>query len=92
MAYRSMKAEGEPPQPIVGDSATKLGVRSVDLSPDAEGNAVQGEGGVSVFSSIAGIDRRLKAGFPPDMVPERLQNAGKVIGAIGRNTLRVFRL
>ncbi|HQX53895.1 MAG TPA: hypothetical protein PLY87_16520 [Planctomycetaceae bacterium] len=91
-AYRSMKADGDPPIPIIGDAATKLGVRPRDLLPDPDGNAIPGDGGVSVFSSIAGIARRLKLGFPPEMVPERLHDAGKVIGAIGPNSLRVFRL
>ncbi|MEX1026886.1 MAG: hypothetical protein WD049_02605 [Candidatus Paceibacterota bacterium] len=87
-----MKSEGEPPRPVIGDTATKLGVRERDLAPDAHGDAVPGLGGVSVFSSIAGIGRRLQLGFPPSMVPSRLHNAGKVIGANGPESLRVFRL
>jgi len=91
-AYRSMKSERDPPKPIVGDSATTLGARPRDLVLDATGNAVPGQGGVSVFSSISGIARRFQLHFPPDMVPERLHHAGKVIGASERNALRVFRL
>jgi len=91
-AYRSMKSEGDPPCPVLGDAATKLGIRPRDLAPDADGNAIPGIGGVSGFSSIAGIARRFKLGFPPDMVPERLHHTGKVVGATGPTSLRVFRL
>ncbi|HBJ33845.1 MAG TPA: hypothetical protein DDZ51_03575 [Planctomycetaceae bacterium] len=91
-AYRSMKSEGVPPKPVLGDSATKLGLRARDLAPDANGNAVPGKGGVSIFSSIAGIGRRIQGLFPPDMVPARLHKTGKVTGAIGPNSLRVFKL
>lgn len=91
-AYRSMRSEGDPPRPVVGDAATKLGVRPVDLSPDSEGNALPGQGGVSIFSSIAGIGRRVASTFPPGMVPARLHDSRKVIGATGSNALRVFKL
>ncbi len=87
-----MKSEGDPPKPVLGDSATKLGIRECDMTPDAEGNAVPGEEGLSVFSSIAGIGRRIPDRFPPGMVPARLHDAGKVIGASGHHSLRVFRL
>jgi hypothetical protein len=33
-AYRPMRAESEPPRPVIGDSATKLGVRERDLAQD----------------------------------------------------------
>jgi len=78
--------------PVVGNSATKLGVRDRDLDPDVEGNAIPAAGGVSVFSSIAGIGRRIPDRFPPGMVPARLHDAGRVVGATGPNSLRVFRL
>ena len=58
-AYRSVKALGDPPYPVLGDAATKIGIRPRDLAPDADGSAVPGVGGVSVFSSMAGIARRL---------------------------------
>ena len=58
-AYRIMKSEGTTLRPVVGDSATKLGVRPKDLLPDAEGNALPGKGGMSVLPSIAGLRRRL---------------------------------
>ena len=32
-AYRTMKAEGNPPLPVVGESATTLGVRVRDFGP-----------------------------------------------------------
>ncbi len=52
-AYRVMKAEGEPLRPVIGDAATKLGVRARDLAPDNEGNAQPGQGGMSVISSVS---------------------------------------
>ncbi|KAA1258186.1 hypothetical protein LF1_07020 [Rubripirellula obstinata] len=91
-AYRIMKAEGDPPKPVVGESATKLGIRERDLKADENGDAVPGVGGLSVFSSIAGIGRRIPDRFPPDMVPKRLHGSERVIGATGPNSLRVFRL
>lgn len=91
-AYRVMKAEGNPPKPFIGDSATKLGVRERDLRPN-NGNAIPGRGGVSVVSSIYGLrDRVAKLKFPPDMVPQRLSDMGLVPGAIGRNDLHLFRI
>ena len=92
-AYRTMKAAGTPPQPVVGDSATKLGVRGKDLAPDEQGNAQPGKGGMSVVSSIAGLRRRVARNlFSPAMVPQRLNDLGKVPGAIGPSTLHLFRI
>jgi hypothetical protein len=92
-AYRTMKAEGNPPRPVVGDSATKLGVRGQDLAPDEAGNARPGKGGMSVVSSIAGLRRRVARNlFSPAMVPQRLSDLGKVPGAIGPQTLHLFRI
>lgn len=92
-AYRPMKAENEPPRPVIGDSATKLGVRECDLTPDSEGNARPGQGGMSVVSSVAGLRRRVaRMMFSPAMVPQRLNDSGLVPGAIGSNSLRLFRI
>jgi hypothetical protein len=92
-AYRPMKAEGDPPRPVVGDSATKLGVREKDLAPDQAGKAQPGHGGMSVVSSIAGLRQRVaKSIFSPSMVPHRLDELGKVPGAMGPNTLHLFRI
>lgn len=78
---------------MLGDSATKLGVRERDISADADGNAVPDTGGVSVVSSIAGLRRRLaKRLFSPSMVPQRLNDLGKVPGASGPNSLHLFRI
>ncbi len=88
-----MKSEGAPPKPVIGDSATKLGVREIDLAPDEEGNAQPGQGGISVVSSIAGLRRRVAKGvFSPNMVPQRLSDLGKVPGAMGPPTLHLFRI
>lgn len=92
-AYRPMKAEGDPPRPVLGESATKLGVREKDLSPDDDGNAQPDKGGVSVVSSIAGLRRRIAKGrFSPSMVPQRLHDLGKIPGAMGNNSLHLFRI
>src|SRR5438045_1920617 len=92
-AYRVMKAEGNPPRPVVGDSATKLGVRARDLPPDAQGNAQPNQGGMSVVSSIAALRSRVAKGkFPPRMVPQRLSDCGLVPGAIGPLDLHLFRI
>lgn len=92
-AYRTMKAEGTPPLPVVGDSATKLGVRRQDLAPDENDNAQPGKGGMSVVSSITGLRRRVARNFfSPTMVPQRLNDMGKVPGAIGPATLHLFRI
>lgn len=92
-AYRTMKAVGVPPRPVVGDSATRLGVRERDLEPDRDGNVRPGRGGMSVVSSIAGLRRRVaKLVFSPSMVPQRLNDLGRVPGAMGSNALRVFRI
>jgi hypothetical protein len=88
-----MKAEGDPPRPVVGHSATKLGVRERDLAPDEDGNARPRKGGMSVVSSIAGLRRRVAMNiFSPSMVPQRLNDLGKVPGAMGPNTLHLFRI
>lgn len=90
-AYRTMKAEGSPPLPVLGESATTLGVRVRDLAPDEAGNAQPGEGGVSVVSSIAGLRGRVAKGlFTPNMVPQRLSDLGKVPGAIGPRSLYLY--
>ncbi|MBA4017561.1 MAG: hypothetical protein C0483_10350 [Pirellula sp.] len=93
-----MKSEGDPLRPVLGDAAAKLGVRDgldgrkPDLAPDA-GNAVPGNGGLSVVSSIAGLAFRVANGmFPPSLVPQRLNDSGQVPGAIGVNSLCVFRI
>lgn len=92
-AYRTMKAVGVPPRPVVGDSATRLGVRERDLEPDRDGNVRPGRGGMSMVSSIAGLRRRVaKLVFSPSMVPQRLNDLGRVPGAMGSNALRVFRI
>lgn len=93
-----MTSGGDPLRPMLGDAATKLGIRDgqngrPDLKPDAAGNAVPAQGGMSVVSSIAGLAARVAAGrFPPSLVPQRLNDSGQVPGAIGRNTLHVFRI
>ncbi|HVC96708.1 MAG TPA: hypothetical protein VND64_23725 [Pirellulales bacterium] len=88
-----MKSENVPPRPVIGASATKLGVREGDLAPDEDGNARPGQGGMSVVSSISGLRRRVARNvFSPSMVPQRLNDLGKVPGAMGPNTLHVFRI
>ncbi len=92
-AYRTMKDEGNPPRPVLGESATTLGVRVRDLAPDESGYAQPGRGRVSVVSSIAGLRRRVAKGlFSPNMVPQRLSDLGKVPGAIGPRNLHLFRV
>lgn len=92
-AYRTMKADGDPPRPVVGDTATRLGVRERDLAPDEAGNAQPGRGGMSVMPSIAGLRRQVaRLVFSPGMVPQRLNDLGKVPGAMGSNTLHLFRI
>jgi hypothetical protein len=88
-----MKAENVPLRPVIGDTATKLGVREKDLAPDEDGNVRPGQGGMSVVSSIAGLRRRVARNiFSPSMVPQRLSDLGKVPGALGPNTLHLFRI
>jgi len=90
--YRIMKQAQVDLLPVVGDAADKLGIRDKDLAPDADGNAVPGNGGMSVVSCIAGLRRRTKAKrFPYNMVPQRLHDAGRVPGAIGQQSLHLFR-
>ncbi len=92
-AYRPMRAEGEPLRPVIGDSATRLGVRERDLAPDNEGNARPRQGGMSVVSSVGGLRRRIaRQIFSPGMVPQRLSDSGLVPGAIGPNSLHLFRI
>lgn len=94
-----MRAELDPLRPVIGDSAMKLGVRDgqdgrkADLAPDDEGNAVPGQGGMSVVDSLAGFAARIaKNIFPPDMLPQRLNDTGQIPGAMGKNHLHVFRM
>lgn len=90
--YRVMKQSAVDAKPEIGDTATKLGVRESDLAPGAGGEAVPGKGGMSVVSSIAGLRRRMQScRFPPDMVPKRLHDAGAILGAIGSNSLHLYR-
>jgi len=78
-------------RPYVADTATGLGLRPRDLTPDDEGQAHPGQGGLSVVSGIDGLRRRVaKIKFPPTMVPARLHK--RVPGAAGPNWLRVFRI
>jgi hypothetical protein len=87
-----MKSEGMPLRPVVGDSATHLGVRQRDLADD-NGIAQPGKGGMSVVSSIAGLRRRVAKGmFPPRMVPQRLSDMRLVPGAIGPPNLHLFKI
>ena len=89
--YRVMKRGESVVRPEVGDTATKLGVRERDLPP-RDGNAHPGIGGMSVVSCIAGLRRRMRQGScNPAMVPQRLHDAGRVPGAIGQNSLHLFR-
>ncbi len=95
--YRVMKKSRQEMTPEVGNTAVKLGVRDgsdggrVDLAKD-NGNAPPGRGGMSVVSCIAGLRRRMKKGLcRPDMVPKRLHDAGKIPGAMGPNSLHLFR-
>ena len=82
---------GNPPLPVIGDTATKLGIRERDLRPDREGNAQPGHGGMSVVSPIDELRRRVaRRRFPPTMIPNRLHRL--VPGAAGPNALRVFRI
>ncbi len=91
-SYRSMQTDGHEVRPLLGDTATRLGVRDRDLRPDG-GNAHPGRGGMSVVSSVAGLRRRVQNGlFPPSMVPVRLNDNGKVPFASGNNLLHVFRI
>ena len=84
-----MKSEETPPKPVIGESASKLGIRLKDLAPNADGNAQPGSGGLSVVSSMAGLRTRVaKNLLPPDMVPRRL--ADRVPGAIGHQSLHLF--
>jgi len=77
--------------PRVAETATGLGVRERDLTPDDAGHAHPGRGGMSVVSCIDGLRRRVaKRKFPPTLVPERLHH--RVPGAAGSNDLRVFRI
>ena len=88
-----MKADVEPLRPSVGDSATKLGIREKDLLPDEDGNAQPGQGGMSVVSSIAGLRSRVvRQLFSPNMVPQRLNDLARVPGAMGPNSLHLFRI
>jgi hypothetical protein len=89
--YRVMKQAKHELKPEIGDAAIKLGVRERDLAPE-HGHAPPGKGGLSVVSCIAGFRRRMTKGLcPPTMVPNRLHNAGRIPGAIGDNTLHLFR-
>ena len=92
-AFRPMKSDGNPPLPIIGDSAKYLCVREVDLPHDSDGNAVPDRGGLSVVSSMRGLRIRIQKGkFPPTMVPRRLGENGTLPGAIGPNDIVVFAL
>jgi hypothetical protein len=89
--YRVMKRGEAEVRPEVGDTSTKLGVREGDLPPQG-GNAHPGNGGMSVVSCIAGFRRRMMEGLcNPTMIPKRLHDAGKIPGAIGHNSLHLFR-
>jgi len=89
--YRVMKRAEPEVKPEVGDTATKLGVRERDLPP-RDGNAHPGEGGMSVVSCIAGFRRRMMRKLcSPKMVPKRLHDTGKIPGAIGSQSLHLFR-
>src|SRR5579871_374791 len=90
IAFRPMRQEKDD-LPRVADSATGLGLRASDLTPDEAGQAHPGRGGMSVVSCIDGLRRRVaKEKFPPTLVPERLHR--RVPGAAGSNKLRVFRI
>lgn len=92
-ALRPMKSDGNPPLPIVGDGAKYLCLRTKDLPPDTDGNAVPDQGGLSVVSSMQGLRIRMQRGkFPPTMVPRRLADQGILPGAIGKNDIVVFAL
>ena len=93
VAFRSMKSEPDRVCPVVGDSGTKLGVRERDLPPDINGLAQPKQGGMSVISSIAGFRRRIgQLRFPPDYVPRRLAENGKIPGATGSNRFHIFKI
>jgi hypothetical protein len=90
IAFRPMKQDHDK-LPCVADSATGLGLRDRDLTPDENGHVRPGRGGMSVVSCIDGLRRRVAKGkFPPTLIPERLHK--RVPGAAGRNNLRVFRI
>jgi len=78
-------------KPITGDTGSKLGVRDSDLTIDDSGNAVPGTGGTSVIEPMPGLKLFLQ-GMSPTMVPRRLHDNGKILGASGSNAKRVFRV
>ena len=89
--YRSMKSQNNLVRPVVGDTCTKLGVRTPTDLASHNGNASPGEGGMSVVSSIAGFRFRVaKKKCNPEMLPRRLHENGKIPGA--DNSLHVFRI
>jgi len=93
LAYRSMKSEADRICPVVGDRATELGIRERDLKPDKGGLAQPKQGGMSVVSSIAGFRRRVsKLRFPPMLVPRRLAESGDIPGALGNDSLHIFKI
>ncbi len=92
LVYRSMKSEESLICPMVGDSGTKLGIRDKDLQP-VNGMAHPNQGGMSVVSSIAGFRRRLaQKRIPPEYLPRRLAENGKIPGANGPNKFHIFRI
>lgn len=90
---RSMQCENGHVRPQLGDTATKLGVRESDIRRDENQLVQPRRGGVSVVSSLDGLRRRVaKKRFPPTMIPRRLADRRIVPGAIGPNTLHIFRI
>ena len=80
--YRVMKKDGE--RPMIGSSATTLGVRvPADIRPDASGDVHPGTGGMSVSPSL----RSLRS-LPARLIPTRLRQI--IPGAAGSNSLFVW--
>jgi hypothetical protein len=78
--FRSMKQDADG-KPIVGQSATALGVRVPrDIAPDAAGMVHPGKGGMSVAPHLRDL--------PPQRVPSRLRHL--VPRATGKESMHVW--
>lgn len=91
LTYRVMTEDAIDHKPITGDTSSKLGVRDSDLFIDQSGNALPGTGGTSVIEPMPGLKIRLQS-MSPSMVPRRLHDNGRIAGASGSNSRRVFKI
>ena len=83
LVYRVMK-QGEDGKPLVGHSATSLGVRvPTDIRPDLARNVGPGTGGMSVSPSLAQL--------PALLVPTRLRHLVRGAKAWG-GKLRIWKM